>query len=203
VRQVVIPNVMGLVLYQPQLSSSTGVSPRSEWLCRELVHRFLFNVFDQAASRDGVNGVPADVASASGGGGVRQADGSDARFFRLCTAAGSGDADLVAQLLSEGANPRLRDYDARTPLHIAASEGHAAVCRLLIDAGADPRARDRCASLVSCPVPSCPVLSCPVLSCPVLSCRARSCPVVSCRVLSCPVVSCRVLSCPVVSCRVL
>ncbi|KAL5210818.1 hypothetical protein ABZP36_006441 [Zizania latifolia] len=54
----------------------------------------------------------------------------------LCSAAESGDAEAVAGLLSEGADPTHFDSSGLTPLMHAAAGGHAAVARLLLEAGA-------------------------------------------------------------------
>ena len=61
----------------------------------------------------------------------------------LCAAAHGGDVLRVTELLSEGYDPNLPDYDERTPLHQAASSGHEDVVRLLLEVGAKVHVRDR------------------------------------------------------------
>ncbi|KAF8714844.1 hypothetical protein HU200_027378 [Digitaria exilis] len=54
-----------------------------------------------------------------------------------------GRIDLLKRLLSFGVDPNCKNYDQRTPLHIAAAEGLHLVARVLIDFGADVQAKDR------------------------------------------------------------
>ena len=51
----------------------------------------------------------------------------------LCAAAGTGDADAILAMVTDGAVLRTAiDYDGRTPLHLAASEGRDAVLSYLL-----------------------------------------------------------------------
>ncbi|PPD79657.1 hypothetical protein GOBAR_DD23408 [Gossypium barbadense] len=61
----------------------------------------------------------------------------------LCTAVAKGDSDFLRRLLSNGVDPNSRDYDHRTPLHVAASEGLYIMAKLLIEAGASVFSKDR------------------------------------------------------------
>lgn len=63
---------------------------------------------------------------------------------RLCVAAARSDgfADL-RWLLDFGCDPTRKDYDARTPLHLAAAEGNVDSLKLLLDRQADVNAADR------------------------------------------------------------
>lgn len=53
----------------------------------------------------------------------------------------------VQRLLNCGIDPNVRDYDQRTPLHVAAAESFFVVCRILLRHGADPWLRDRMGNL--------------------------------------------------------
>ncbi|KAH9649276.1 Potassium channel SKOR [Citrus sinensis] len=66
----------------------------------------------------------------------------DAGSF-LCTVVARGDSDFLKRVLSNGVDPNSRDYDHRTPLHIAASEGLYLMAKLLLEAGASVFTKDR------------------------------------------------------------
>ncbi|XP_024014683.1 potassium channel GORK isoform X2 [Eutrema salsugineum] len=61
----------------------------------------------------------------------------------LCTAVVKSDSDFVKRLLSSGMDPNTKDYDHRTPLHVAASEGLYLMAKMLVEAGASVVAKDR------------------------------------------------------------
>lgn len=62
------------------------------------------------------------------------------KLMHLCA---RGKYDDVKNSLLNGSLVTFRDYDRRTPLHLAAGEGHANVCALLIENGAEISAKDR------------------------------------------------------------
>lgn len=61
----------------------------------------------------------------------------------LCSAVARGDSDYLKRLLSYGMDANLKDYDYRTPLHVAASEGLIFMAKLLLEAGASVFTKDR------------------------------------------------------------
>ncbi|KAF8036318.1 hypothetical protein BT93_C2135 [Corymbia citriodora subsp. variegata] len=61
----------------------------------------------------------------------------------LCSAVARRDIDLLKGTLANGINPNAKNYDSRTPLHIAASEGLYTVAHLLLKAGASVLPKDR------------------------------------------------------------
>ncbi|XP_050102651.1 potassium channel SKOR-like isoform X3 [Malus sylvestris] len=61
----------------------------------------------------------------------------------ICTSIAGGDADLLKRLLAYGIDPNSKDYDHRTPLHVAASEGLFIMAKLLLEAGASVFSKDR------------------------------------------------------------
>lgn len=66
----------------------------------------------------------------------------DAGSF-LCSTVLKGDSDLLRRTLSNGIDPNSKDYDHRTPLHVAASEGHYIMVKMLLEAGASVFFKDR------------------------------------------------------------
>ncbi|GMP25662.1 hypothetical protein CsSME_00002422 [Camellia sinensis var. sinensis] len=66
----------------------------------------------------------------------------DAGSF-LCMAVVRGDSDFLKRILSNGVDPNSKDYDHRTPLHVAASEGLYLMAKLLLGAGASVLLKDR------------------------------------------------------------
>lgn len=61
----------------------------------------------------------------------------------LCEAVARRDVEYLRRLLANGINPNSKNYDFRTPLHLAASEGLYPISVLLLEAGASVFAVDR------------------------------------------------------------
>ncbi|KAK3224624.1 hypothetical protein Dsin_004486 [Dipteronia sinensis] len=61
----------------------------------------------------------------------------------LCTTVAKRELDFLKRILAIGINPNSKNYDHRTPLHVAASEGLYLMVKLLIDAGASVFSKDR------------------------------------------------------------
>ncbi|THU58798.1 hypothetical protein C4D60_Mb03t18240 [Musa balbisiana] len=61
----------------------------------------------------------------------------------LCEVVTNGNIDLLRCLLEYGANPNSKNYDRRTPLHVAASEGLHLMANILIEFGANVLSKDR------------------------------------------------------------
>lgn len=66
----------------------------------------------------------------------------DAGSF-LCSVVARGDSDFLKRILANGIDPNSKDYDHRTPLHVAASEGLYLMATLLLGAGASVFSKDR------------------------------------------------------------
>ncbi|KAL2898579.1 Potassium channel SKOR [Bienertia sinuspersici] len=61
----------------------------------------------------------------------------------LCTVVLSEDVEYLKRLLSNGVDPNSRDYDHRTPLHVACSQGLYLMAKPLVEAGAHVLLKDR------------------------------------------------------------
>ncbi|KAL0284331.1 UNVERIFIED_CONTAM: Potassium channel SKOR [Sesamum angustifolium] len=61
----------------------------------------------------------------------------------LCTVVSKGDTDLLRRVLANGIDPNSKDYDHRTPLHLAASQGLYLMAKLLLESGASVFSKDR------------------------------------------------------------
>ena len=93
--QVIIPNVMGVVVYQPAVSKD-GVSPQAEAFFRQLTRRYRVNLFDQLVFQNKDISVK-DVARAKH---AEAPEVTALRWFDLCFACNSGDLATVWLLLT-------------------------------------------------------------------------------------------------------
>jgi potassium channel len=67
----------------------------------------------------------------------------------LCRVVTDGKIDLLRRLLHFGIDPNCKNYDQRTPLHVAAAEGLHFIAKMIIESGADVQAKDRCVVLMN------------------------------------------------------
>lgn len=61
----------------------------------------------------------------------------------LCMAVAREDLGFLKRVITNGVNPNSKNYDLRTPLHLAASKGSYAMANLLLEAGASVFSKDR------------------------------------------------------------
>lgn len=71
----------------------------------------------------------------------------DAGCF-MCSTVAKGDIDYIRRILSNGIDPNSKDFDFRTPLHVAASQGSFIIVKLLVEAGASVLSKDRYANAI-------------------------------------------------------
>lgn len=129
---VVIPNVLGMVLWSPRLDEN-GNSVRAVHFARRLIETFNFHNYDNMSEQTTTKIDPRLP---------RYKVQSD-NVVAACWAASKGDLTAIRRLLVLGANLQEGDYDGRTPLHLAASEGHTAVVEFFVLQGVELNPRDR------------------------------------------------------------
>ncbi|XP_067880909.1 glutaminase liver isoform, mitochondrial-like [Heterodontus francisci] len=129
---LVVPNVMGVMCWSPALDK-VGNSVRGIDFCQELVSLFNFHNYDNLRHF------------------ARKLDprrnGSEAKeesVVNLLFAAYSGDTAALRRFALSAMDMEQKDYDSRTPLHIAAAEGHVEVVGFLLDGcRVNPFCKDR------------------------------------------------------------
>lgn len=61
----------------------------------------------------------------------------------LCSIVARKNTDLLKRVLANEINPNAKNYDQRTPLHIASADGLYEIAELLLQAGASVLSKDR------------------------------------------------------------
>lgn len=118
---VVVPNVMGFCTWSPKLDA-IGNSVRGIKFCERLVERFNFHNFDDLtglSSKKDPRLNPIQVKAK--------------RVNEMILAASKGDLGAIQDQLQRGADLCCRDYDLRTPLHLAAAENQCQVVRFFVE----------------------------------------------------------------------
>jgi glutaminase len=124
---VVVPNVMGFCTWSPRLDEQ-GNSVRGIEFCRRLVDCFNFHNFDDLTGIAGKKDPRLNP--------IHQ----KARLVNeMILAASKGDLGAIQEQLQRGSALMCRDYDLRTPLHLAAAENQLQVAQLFVrEARRDP-----------------------------------------------------------------
>lgn len=128
----VIPNLMGICIWSPRLDSN-GNSVRGVQVCKDLVSRYNFHVYDSLES----NSEKRDPSR-------RETVSEVERCFRMIWAACRGDLEEIKKIrvLYDG-SINIKDYDGRTPLHLAVAEGRVEVVEYFLEEGVDIDVADR------------------------------------------------------------
>jgi glutaminase len=127
---LVVPRLMGICVWSPRLDE-IGNSVRGVDMAKRLAKAYRLHVFDGASetSQRIDPRIPAARLRAR-------------RTSRVLRAADLGDLHSL-QHIDDPTELGHGDYDARTPLHLAAAGGHLEVARFLLDSGTDPNPADR------------------------------------------------------------
>ncbi|MDX1401280.1 MAG: glutaminase, partial [Kiloniellales bacterium] len=118
---VVVPNVLGFCIWSPRLDA-LGNSVRGIDFCRRFVQRFNFHNFDDLTGRSQKKDPRLDPIQVK----ARQVN-------EMILAASKGDLGAIQDQMHRGSDLSCRDYDLRTPLHLAAAENQAHVVRFFIE----------------------------------------------------------------------
>ena len=118
---IVVPNVMGICTWSPRLDSH-GNSVRGIAFCRRLVEVFNFHNYDNltgnSAKRDPrLNPIQLKAKQVN----------------EMIWAASKGDLGAMQDQARRGSDLACKDYDLRTPLHLAAAENQLHIVRCYID----------------------------------------------------------------------
>lgn len=128
---VVIPNVLGLCIWSPNLDAQ-GNSVRGVEFCKQLVKKFSVHNYDNL-----------DFQSEKKNPRVSPIQRESKETTSLIELASRGDLTAVTQYQVRGVDLNAGDYDQRTPLHLAAAGGHKSVVTFLIEHGVDVNVTDR------------------------------------------------------------
>ncbi|XP_058108353.1 potassium channel SKOR-like isoform X3 [Magnolia sinica] len=123
------------------IAASRGYEDITAFLIEEEVEINLPDKFGNTPLLEAIKNGHDHVASVLVQGGALL--GIDDAGCRLCSAVARRDFDFLKRVLSHGIDPNSKDYDHRTPLHIAAAEGVYLMAKMLLDAGSSVFLKDR------------------------------------------------------------
>ena len=126
---VVVPNVMGFCTWSPRLDE-VGNSVRGIAFCRRLVETFNFHNFDDLTGNSGKTDPRLNPLQVK----ARQVN-------EMISAASKGDLGAIQDRLQRGFALSCKDYDLRTPLHLAAAENQLHIIRYFIEEASRDGAR--------------------------------------------------------------
>lgn len=122
---IVVPNVMGICVWSPRLDSC-GNTVRGVEFSRRLQKRLQLHMFHNM-TRVASDAFPTDP---------------EMQAQLIISAASSGNVEKLKKF--EGrVSFDVRDYDGRTPIHLASAEGHLEIVQYLIEMGVHANRKDR------------------------------------------------------------
>ncbi|XP_033126909.1 glutaminase kidney isoform, mitochondrial-like [Anneissia japonica] len=130
---VVVPNVMGVMLWSPPLDTY-GNSVRGIHFLRDLVSINSFHNFDNLLhTTKKIDPRKAGVGSKLWASRNASKMSAGKRIVNLLFGAYNNDLSAMRQYALQGLNMEQADYDLRTALHIAAAEGHKDIVQFLLE----------------------------------------------------------------------
>eukprot|EP00039_Didymoeca_costata_P013278 m.199349 g.199349 ORF g.199349 m.199349 type:complete len:568 (-) comp15726_c1_seq2:2175-3878(-) len=128
---LVIPGICGIAIYSPLLNEKR-VSVRGLALAQEISKSFATHHLEKLSPVVHKNSLK-----------TRWTHQHCKADCELLTAAAAGDDLTLCLLISRGGNINTKDYDSRTPLHLAAAEGRLSTVSILLKQNANPILKDR------------------------------------------------------------
>ena len=120
---IVVPNVMGIVIWSPALDP-IGNSSRGIEFCKHFGETFNFHIFDNLTDTTKTNPLLNSYSS-----------NKHNEFSELCLSAKQGDLEHLKILFNSEVDLGQSDYDGRTALHLAVCEGHSEIVQFLLNVG--------------------------------------------------------------------
>lgn len=132
---LVVPNIMGVCIWSPPLDH-IGNSVRGVEVCKKLVKRFSFHVFDKLVQYSPK---------------ITNIEDSDSMDEDICdqtnmfiSAASKGSINKIKKIVEDNViDINSCDYDKRSALHLACAEGYLEIIVYLLDHGANKDLKDR------------------------------------------------------------
>mmetsp|Transcript_19795 Transcript_19795/g.25646 ORF Transcript_19795/g.25646 Transcript_19795/m.25646 type:complete len:963 (+) Transcript_19795:648-3536(+) len=135
----VIPNVLGFCTYHPKVNSELN-SLFGLNVCKSLVSRFKFHVFDSISNKNAMEGNEECKIELRK---LTDEQLADEDHISFLYAAYEGDLSQLRRLVARGVDVNKPDYDFRRAIHIAACENHKEVVQYLMNVGASVDIKDR------------------------------------------------------------
>jgi len=130
---LVIPNVLGMAVWSPKLDTHCN-SKKAQIFLSNFIHLFKYDNIDNIYGAGIMNKLMVNQSFK----GINEKDS-----FNLLYLAKQNKLRDIRRAVAQGCNVNYRDYDLRTPLHLACNFGHLEIVKYLVTHGAIISAKDR------------------------------------------------------------